>query len=460
MRLVVVGGSDAGIAAGLRARAIDPTLDIHVVVGDDYPNFSICGLPYWISRDVPDWRSLAHRTIDDLRASGLELTLGMRAEALDAHARKLRCSTQHSTVTVAYDRLIVATGAEPIVPSLPGVDLPGVHLLHHMADAFALDAALDRREVRSTLIVGAGYIGLEMAEALRSRGLGVTVVEQLPEVLATVDPDLGERVRGELNAHGVAVRVGTSVRAIEAHGHGLRVLTDDGTHVVDAVLVCVGVRPNARLALDAGAAEGVRGTVRVDEAMATSLPDVWAAGDCVHTHHRLLPEPAYLPLGTTAHKQGRVAGENAAGGRRRFAGSVGTQVVKVFDLAIARTGLRDQEARAAGFEPVTVAAEADDHKRYYRGAHELAMRWTADAHSGRVLGCQILGHRDGQVAKRIDVVATAVFAGLTIDEISDLDLSYTPPFGSPWDALQVGAQRWQGTRFSAKHALDQEHVAP
>ena len=186
----------------------------------------------------------------------------------------------------------------------------------------------------------------------------------------------------------------------------------------------------------------MRGAIVVDEHMRTRVPDVFAAGDCVHTHHRLLPEPSYMPLGTTAHKQGRVAGENAVGGDRRFAGSLGTQVVKVFDLAVARTGLRDHEADAAGFIPVSVGSVADDHKRYYPGAHELALRVTGDARTGRLLGMQLVGHKDGAVAKRVDIAAAALYAELTVVQVSDLDLAYTPPLGSPWDAVQVAAQAW------------------
>jgi NADPH-dependent 2,4-dienoyl-CoA reductase/sulfur reductase-like enzyme len=175
--------------------------------------------------------------------------------------------------------------------------------------------------------------------------------------------------------------------------------------------------------------------------MRTGLPDIYAAGDCVITHHRLLGE-TYLPLGTTAHKQGRVAGENAAGGHREFAGSLGTQVVKIFDQAAARTGLRDHEARPAGFDPVTVAWEADDHKAYYPGSHRIHMRFTGDRATGRLLGVQLFGHKHAEVAKRIDIAATAIYGGMTVDAISDLDLSYTPPLGSPWDAVQAGAQAW------------------
>lgn len=207
------------------------------------------------------------------------------------------------------------------------------------------------------------------------------------------------------------------------------------------VVVVTGVRPETALAASAGAALGPRGAIRVDRSMRTGLPAVYAAGDCVITHHRLLGE-TYLPLGTTAHKQGRVAGENAAGGQRQFAGSLGTQVVKIFDQAAARTGLRDGEAAAAGFDPVTVAFEADDHKAYYPGSRKIAMRFTGDRQTGRLLGVQLLGHQHAGIAKRIDVAAAAIFHGMSVDEVSDLDLSYTPPLGSPWDAVQMGAQAW------------------
>ena len=213
------------------------------------------------------------------------------------------------------------------------------------------------------------------------------------------------------------------------------------TRAADMILVVVGVRPETTLAAGAGAALGVKGAIAVDEGMRTSLPDVFAAGDCVVTHHRLLGV-TYLPLGTTAHKQGRVAGENALGGDRAFAGSLGTQVVKIFEQAAARTGLRDHEARAAGFDPLTIGSEADDHKAYYPGSHRIAMRVTGDRVTGRLLGLQLFGHKNAEIAKRIDIAATAIYHGMTVDAVSDLDLSYTPPLGSPWEAVQMGTQAW------------------
>jgi NADPH-dependent 2,4-dienoyl-CoA reductase/sulfur reductase-like enzyme len=458
MHLVMIGGSDAGISAALRARELDPGVDVTVVVADAYPNFSICGIPYYVSGEVTHWRNLAHRTIADLEAAGMWLRLDTTARRIDGPGRKLLITgADGQDELLAYDKLIVGTGAVPVRPPIGGLAGPdalgaadGVHLLHSMGDTFAVVRTLETAAPASAIIVGGGYIGLEMADALTVRGLQVTQMEQLAEVLPTVDPQLGTHVHAELADHGVEVLTGTTVRQISCAtpGHTGRLQVQasaaDGTAVTraaDMVLVVVGVRPDTTLAAEAGATLGVKGAIAVDTQMRTSLPDVFAAGDCVVTHHRLLGQ-TYLPLGTTAHKQGRVAGENALGGNRQFAGSLGTQVVKIFDQAAARTGLRDHEAQAAGLDPVTVGSEADDHKAYYPGSHRIQMRITGDRQTGQLLGMQLFGHRHAEIAKRIDIAAAAIFHHMTVDAVSDLDLSYTPPLGSPWEAVQMGAQAW------------------
>jgi NADPH-dependent 2,4-dienoyl-CoA reductase/sulfur reductase-like enzyme len=455
MHIVAIGGSDAGISAALRAREADPGAEVTVVVADAYPNFSICGIPYYVSGEVTHWRNLAHRSYADLEAAGMRLRLDTTARKVDVARHSVQLTGPDGAEDpMPYDQLVIGTGAVPVRPPVAGLDglgpADGVHLLHSMDDTFAVMRTLEETGTGSAVIVGAGYVGLEMAEALSARGLAVTQLERLPEVLPTVDAGLGALVRAQLEGHGVTVHAGTDVTRITRAEAGaperLRVdaVTSAGNPVtvhVGLVLVVTGVRPETDLAVSAGARLGARGAIQVDKAMRTGLPDVYAAGDCVITHHRLLGE-TYLPLGTTAHKQGRVAGENAAGGQREFAGSLGTQVVKVFDQAAARTGLRDHEAVAAGFDPVTVAFEADDHKAYYPGSHKIAMRFTGDRATGRLLGVQLFGHRHAEVAKRIDIAATAIYHGMTVDEVSDLDLSYTPPLGSPWDAVQLGAQAW------------------
>jgi NADPH-dependent 2,4-dienoyl-CoA reductase/sulfur reductase-like enzyme len=339
-------------------------------------------------------------------------------------------------------RLVIGTGAVPVRPPIDGLDLDGVHVLHTMADTFALHRAL-AAGARSAIIVGGGYIGLEMAEAFTARGLDVTLVEQAPAVMPTVDLDLGRLLGEELRRHGVRVVNDVTVRAIHHEAGGLTVAGEpDFAATADLILVVVGVRPDTDVAVAAGVQTGVRGAIRVDRRMRTNLPDILAAGDCVETWHRLLEAPTYLPLGTTAHKQGRIAGETAVGGDRTFAGSLGTQVVKVFELAVARTGLRDPDACPGGFDPVTIGSVQFDHKAYYPGAHQLHIRITGDRRSGRLLGAQLVGHHDAEVAKRIDIPAGALFHHMIVDGLSDLDLSYTPPFGSPWDAVQLAAQDW------------------
>jgi NADPH-dependent 2,4-dienoyl-CoA reductase/sulfur reductase-like enzyme len=458
MHLVMIGGSDAGISAALRARELDSSADVTVVVADAYPNFSICGIPYYVSGEVTHWRNLAHRTVADLEATGMVLRLDTTARRIDVPGRKLHVTgPAGEDELISYDKLIIGTGAVPIRPPIAGLTGPealgpgdGVHVLHTMADTFAVMRTLEQTLPASAVIIGAGYVGLEMADALRARGLAVTQIEQLPEVLATVDAELGALVHAELAARGVEVLTNTTARHLsKASSNGaerLRVAAQAAggnavERTADLVLVVTGVRPDTELASAAGARLGVRGAIQVDRAMQTGLPDVLAAGDCVVTHHRLLGE-TYLPLGTTAHKQGRIAGENALGGFRHFAGSLGTQVVKIFDQAAARTGLRHDEALAAGFDPITVQSEADDHKAYYPGSHPITMRVTGDRRTRQLLGMQLFGHKHAEIAKRIDIAATAIFKNMTVEAISDLDLSYTPPLGSPWEAVQMGAQAW------------------
>jgi NADPH-dependent 2,4-dienoyl-CoA reductase/sulfur reductase-like enzyme len=466
-KLVAIGGSDAGISAALRARELDPTADVTVVVADAYPNFSICGIPYYISGEVTHWRNLAHRTHADLEATGMKLRLDTLATDIDVAGQRLIVrNPDGGTDAIEYDEIVVGTGAVPVEPPIEGLsDLgpaDGVHLLHSMGDTFALTESLDRIQPKTALIVGAGYVGLEMAEGLTMRGIQVTQVEMLPEVLPTVEVELGALVHDELVKHGVDVHTNSTVTRISkttaSDGRaGLHVdgrTTDDETLAwdVDLVLVVVGVRPDTDLLVRAGAKTGPRGAVVVDETMATGVPHVWAAGDCVITHHRLLGE-TYLPLGTTAHKQGRIAGENALGGTARYAGSLGTQVVKVFDLVAARTGLREHEAIASGFKPVSTTATPDDHKAYYPGATPITIRITGDAETGRLLGAQLIGSKGAEVAKRVDTYATALFHQMSVTDMTELDLAYTPPLGSPWDAVQMATQAWV-----KEHQLDAERA--
>ncbi len=444
VRLLIIGGSDAGISAALRARELEPRSEVTVVVADGYPNFSICGLPFYLSGETPDWHSLAHRTTDEIIDQGIALRLNTFARAIDPERQVVGVVDQAGvSADLPYDRLIIGTGAEPAPPAIPGADLPGVFRLHTMDDSFALNAWMTQRQPASAVIVGAGYIGVEMADALTHRGVAVTLIQRGSGVLTTIEPELGQIVETELRRHGVSVVTNAAISAISQNDEQLAAITVGGERMAgDLILLATGVRPVTALATSAGVQLGETGAIRVNRAMETNLPDVYAAGDCVETWHSLLECPVYLPLGTTSHKQGRVAGENAVGGHRQFMGTFGTQVVKVFELAIARTGLLTAEARANGYDPLTIAVSAWDHKAYYPGAQRLDMRVTGDRVSGRLLGAQIVGHWRAEVAKRIDVFATALANRMSVDALSDLDLSYTPPLSSPWDPVQMTAQAW------------------
>jgi NADPH-dependent 2,4-dienoyl-CoA reductase/sulfur reductase-like enzyme len=439
MRIRIIGGSDAGISAALRAREIDRNAEISVFLADDFPNYSICGLPFFLSGETPDWRSLAHRT----EFEGIDIHRGCPVKHIDVEQNQIAVQGGAGTKLVAYDKLIIATGAAPVRPAFEGNSLSGVYELHTMEDAFQVRSQLDRGEAKSVIIIGGGYIGVEMADALSHRGMAVTLVERSPLVFPNVDWEFGALVEETLRNHGVEVVSDAEVARVDRALSGLLVTAKNGWRKsADLVLLVVGVRPASDLAAGAGIPIGGRGAIRVNARMETGAPDVYAAGDCVETWHRVLRRYTYLPLGTTSHKQGRVAGENAAGGDREFAGSVGTQVVKIFDMAIARTGLRQSEAAEAGFNSATTASEFCDHKAYYPGAAAIHFRVTADATSGKLLGAQTAGHWKSEIAKRIDIFATALFHGMTADGLNDLDLSHTPPFSSPWDPVQMSVQAW------------------
>jgi NADPH-dependent 2,4-dienoyl-CoA reductase/sulfur reductase-like enzyme len=443
-KFLIIGGSDAGISAALRARELDPNVEVTMVLADRYPNFSICGLPFYLSGEVPDWRNLAHRTLAEIEHQKICVLTEHVAEKIDPATKTILVKGELGhPKALHYDKLMIGTGAVSIRPPIHGLDLPGVFFLRWMNDSFQFKKYFDTKDPKSITIIGAGYIGMEMADAMRHRGLIVNVVEYFPEVLMTVDPSLGSLVRSELERQSVNVFTGVSVTEIELKRQTLFVKGRDGFEVSsDMVLVATGCRPQTTLAQAARITLGVKDAIQVNRKMETSHPDIYAAGDCAETYHCLLNRNIYLPLGTTAHKQGRIAGENAIGGNCKYAGSLGTQSVKIFELVVARTGLKDDEARSEDFEPITTDFESWDHKIYYPNAKRMHIRMTGDRKSHHLLGAQIVGAYGTEVSKRIDIIATAIYNKLTIDDLNQLDLSYTPPLSSPWDPVQMAAQEW------------------
>lgn len=447
MRILIIGGSDAGISAALRAKEVDSQSRVTVLLRDDYPNFSICGLPFFIGGEVNTWPDLVHRTKDMLDASGIRFLMRHTAMSINTARHMVPAATESgANVELPYDRLIMATGAEPVRPPIEGTDLPGVFFLRFMDQGLAIADDLETRRPQTALIIGGGYIGMEMAEALRRRGLAVTLAEMGKSVMPTLDPDMAGILEETLKKNGIRVATGFTATRIEKTGDRLRVTGsgENGETIDDIgmVLIAAGARPAVDLAQKAGISLGAAGAIRVNRKMETSAPDIFAAGDCTETFHRLMNINTYMPLGTTAHKQGRTAGENAAGGSAEFTGILGTQSLKVFDRVATRTGLTHAEAQTSGFFPLSVRVRTPDHKVYYPGATLMDILITGDRRTQRLLGAQIIGHHGAEISKRIDILASALYSGLRNGEISDLDLSYTPPLSSPWDPVQTAAMEW------------------
>ncbi len=439
-RLLVVGGQAAGLSAASRARRLDSRLHITVLEQGHHISYSACGLAYLLSGQVPRAEDLLVYSAEFFREQrNIEVLVGMRVVEIEPGRRRVRALAVETGQEhlFPYDRLVLATGTRPDWPAIPGMDSPGVFQGNNLAGTLALQAFLETgQRPRRAVVLGGGYIGLEYAEALRQRGLHVVVLHCGSELLEGFDPEINELVEQRLLQHGVEVFKGTPATAILGQGRVQRVLSAAGRHEADLALVATGVVPRSEVAIAAGLSTGVRGAIVVDERMQTSLPGVYAAGDCAHTIHLVTGRPVYIPLGTTANKQGRVAGENAAGGNARFAGIVGTTVTRVFELECGRTGLSESEARAGGFRVVTAVIEHGSRAHYF-GAKQMRVKLLADRANGRLLGGQLLGEEG--VAKRVDVVATALHARMNIEQLAGLDLSYAPPFAPVWDPLLTAA---------------------
>jgi len=412
------------MSAASAARRTDPTLDVVVLEATGNVAYGLCGLPYYLGGVVGAAEELFAYPPDHFtRARGIDVRYHARAGELDPIGRWVTYRQEGRTRRLSYSSLVVTSGAAPALLALPGLDDTRVFTIRTLEDAVALRSLLDAGRIGRAVVVGAGYIGLEMAEALWERGCAVTVVELLDRVLPNLDRELAATVEAHVREH-VDLRLGTAAAAA----------CDPPP---DLVVLSVGVRPAATAVAAAGARTGPAGALLVDERMRTSLDDVWAAGDCAAPLHRVTGSPAYVPLGTTANKTGRVAGTVAAGGDATFEGIVGTAVVKVFDLEVARTGLTLDEARAAGLEAEATDVVHRSRAKYYPGGGPLHVRLVHGV-GGRLLGAQLIGSEGA--AHRVDVVAAALHAGMTIGDLGRLDLAYAPPYAPVYDPLLIAAQ--------------------
>lgn len=443
--LVVVGGGAGGMSAASRARRRRPDWRITVFERGDYVSFILCGLPYYVDDVIASHESLIVYTPEFFeKKRRIKVHTGHEVRRID-HERRLLEVTDVRTgraFTWGYGRLIVATGAEVRWPKMEGIELGNVFALRSIDDGRRIKSALQERGLRHAVIIGAGYIGVEMAEALTEAGLETVLIRARPYVLPGIEPEIGEVVERELADHGVRVHKEETVQRLEGGERVEGVVSSRGRYPADIVILSVGARPAVALLEQAGMALGPTGAVATNERMETNLSGVYAAGDVAEAYHLVSGKAAWVPRGTTANKQGRVAGENAAGGNAVFRGIVGTAAVKVFGLQVARTGLSEAQAREAGFDPVGVTIEHPSHAGYYPGAATLRVRLIADRQSGRLLGGQIVGRE--AAAKRVDVLAAALHARMDVEAIIGLDLSYAPPFATAWEAIQIAAQQVVG----------------
>jgi NADPH-dependent 2,4-dienoyl-CoA reductase/sulfur reductase-like enzyme len=438
-RLVVIGGDAAGLSAAAQARRLRPPEDLEVVVLEQGPeiSYSACGIPYWIGDLVADRDLLLARTPADFAAKEIDVRIGTRAEGIDLTAGEVVTA---GGARIGYDSLVVATGGKPMRPPVPGLDADGVHGVHRLADGADIRAVIAAGAKRA-VVLGGGYIGLEMAEVLQTRGLAVTVVLADPLPMAQLDDDMGERVCKAMCDMGIDVQTDQPVREIEVDADGAvrAVRTDAGSYESDLVVLGLGMGPEVSLAREAGLQLGVTGAVDVAHTQRSrSHPEVFAAGDCSQTYHRITGEAIHVALGTHANKQGRVAGSVIGGQPARFAGVLGTAMTKVGDLEVARTGLCTTQAEDGGYDYRTELIESSTRAGYYPGAAPIAVKLITERGSGLLLGAQVVGGPGS--GKRIDVLATAIWAGMTAEVLAGSDLSYAPPFSPTYDPVVVAAR--------------------
>jgi NADPH-dependent 2,4-dienoyl-CoA reductase/sulfur reductase-like enzyme/rhodanese-related sulfurtransferase len=434
LRLLIVGGVAGGATAAARARRISEAAEITVVERGPAVSYANCGLPYFISGEIDRRSKLILQTPEGF-SRRYRVTVRLQTEAIeiDRAGRRVLVRGPEGEAWLPYDALILAQGGNPVAPEIPGTDAPHVFSLWTVSDMDRLHEYLEREHPKTAVVVGGGFVGLEMAEAFRKRGLATTVVELASTVMPTMDPDFGVRIAHELESHGVTVITGARVRSV---GQGVE-LSDGRKLPADLVLFSVGVRPELALARGAGLEVGATGGLLVDDRLRTSDPHIYAAGDMVEVEHKVSGRKVRVPLAGPANRQGRIAASNALGLDLRYSGALGTSVVRVFDATVASTGLSERAARDAGFAVGVVVIHRDDHAGYFPGARQLCLELVYDRTTARVLGAQAFG--PAGVDKRIDVVATALQGKLTLHDLAELDLAYAPQFSSANDALNIAA---------------------
>ncbi len=441
-RLIVIGGDAAGMSAASQAKRLNKSLEVIAFERGPHTSYSACGMPYFIADLVHDERSLIARSPAAFKANGIDARVLHDVEQIDLARQRIRVRSLESNAVLdePFDELLIATGAIPVRPDLPGINASNVFTLGILRDGILVREFIEREQPQRAVVVGGGYIGLEMAEAFVLRGIETTIVEMLPELMATLDADMGHLVSDATRAGGVNLLLDERVEAFETRGsRAVTVVTNRRTIETDVVVLGLGVRPNVELAEAVGVPLGVTGAIAVDDRQRTKVEHVWAAGDCAESVHLVSGRPIYIALGTVANKHGRVCGTNLGGGDARFPGVLGTAITKFLETEVARTGLNEREATEAGFDFTSAKITSSTRSGYYPGSGKITVKVVSEVESGRLLGAQIVGGPGS--GKRIDTMATAITARMTVNEVEYLDLSYAPPFSPVWDPTQIAARK-------------------
>ncbi len=462
-RLVVIGGVAAGMSAASSYRRLKPEAEAVVLEKDYFISYGACSLPYYVSDELKDFNQLISLTPKvATEERGIDVRTRHEVTGIDVKTKQVHVKNLDTgdASDLIYDKLVIATGGLPIKPPLPGIDLENVFTIRTLLDGIAIKKYIDdwgafevcvgspeclyinrygnEKRPMKAVIVGGGYIGMEMCESLRKRGLEVAVIEKMDRVLGTMDGEITRIVEEKIQAEGVTLYKETSVEGFKGEkGRVQKVVTDKGEFDADLVLLAIGARPNTELAKNAGITLGVAGAVQVDEYLQTSVPDVYAAGDCAEAMHLVTDKKAYIALGTTANKQGRIAGENAAGLNKKFEGIVGTAVTKIFDLEVARTGLSSLDAQREGMKFFSSTIQGWSRSKAYPAGKRMTVLYVVEEKTGRLLGAQMVGQEG--VAHRIDTLAACLYGHMSIDDVARLDLGYAPPFATVWDPILIAA---------------------
>ena len=439
MKVVIVGGVAGGASAAARLRRLDERAEIIVFERSGYVSYANCGLPYFIGGSISEKKELTLKTPESFNERfRIDVRVRHEVRSIDVDRKTVTvCDLENDRIfEESFDKLILSPGASAVVPDIPGTDLEGVFTLRTVEDTFRIKDRTLQKGLKSAVVIGGGFIGLEMAENLKELGLEVTVAERLEQLMTTMDSDMAGFVHGAFRKAGVALKLKAEVTAIEEEGGRLLVrLRDDVPLAADIVILAVGVRPDSTLAKAAGLELGLKGSIAVDDHMRTSNPDIYAVGDAVQVKHMVSGRDAVISLAGPANKQGRIAADNICGIPSVYAGSLGSSVIKIFDMTAASTGLTERAAREAGFDCESVILFPASHASYYPGSSNLAMKMVFEKGSYKILGAQIAGYEGAD--KRIDVIATAIKAGLKAYELKDLDLAYAPPYSSAKDPVNM-----------------------